>query len=139
MKATTRPTQTIRTIRPTQLLQVGDVIWRERKEWAHGKRPFIVFKVLNDTEALAVPLSTTVDFLGRMPAIKAGTKAAWISPQGVARIKRDRYQAAKRVDGRDLAQVFKAFRIWNTIDPLGCKRTLKQAQTAGRKTRPEKG
>lgn len=101
----------------TKLLQVGDVIWRTRKGWNHGDRPFVVFKILSDTEALAVPTSTTVDLLGSMPAIKAGRKASWINPVGIARVKRNRYQSTKRLGARDLQLIATAFKIFKRAEP----------------------
>ena len=124
MKTTT--TTLTRTTYPQ--LQVGDVIWRERKGWNHGARPFVVFQILNDREALAVPTSTTNDLLGCMPAIKAGNKAAWINPLGMATIKRNRYPVYKTVGKRELDLIRKAFNILKRRDAFTYKKLMGQVK-----------
>jgi hypothetical protein len=110
-------------------LQVGDVIWRTRKGWAHGDRPFIVFKIISDSEALAVPTSTTVDVLGRMPAIKAGNKASWVNPVGTARVRRNRYQVTRRLSTKDQERVQSAFRIFKKAEPRLYKELMRRVDT----------
>ena len=126
MKTTTRR---FRTVHP--LLQVGDVIWRERKGWNHGERPFVVFRILNDTEALAVPTTTTNDLLGCMPAIKAGNRAAWINPLGMAIVKRNRYPVYKTVGKRELDLIRKAFNILRKRDAFTYKKLMGRITTDG--------